>query len=219
MVDIGAKLQELRQNQNLTLRALAAKVDVSPSMLSQIENGKANPSVVTLLNLAVALNVPIQEFFPDVAADGLEDDDLQADEIVMEMDATPLHPNAFPSTLVAEVPSKSGSHTSTTPVVHADARARIELTGGVTWERLSPGPEMGLEFLEVTYAPGGSSGPVMSRHNGREFGVVIEGELLLELGFERYSLLPGDSVAFNSSTPHRLSNPGTVKMRAIWVNA
>jgi mannose-6-phosphate isomerase-like protein (cupin superfamily) len=58
----------------------------------------------------------------------------------------------------------------------------------------------------------------MSRHNGREYGVVVSGELLLELGFERYHLEPGDSIAFDSSTPHRLSNPGATEMHAIWVN-
>jgi lipopolysaccharide/colanic/teichoic acid biosynthesis glycosyltransferase len=37
------------------------------------------------------------------------------------------------------------------------------------------------------------------------------------LAFEEFVLQPGDSIAFDSSTPHRLSNRGTVAVRAIWV--
>ena len=103
------------------------------------------------------------------------------------------------------------------PIVQAGQRPRIELMGGVSWERLTAGAVEGLEFLQIEYAPGGSSGSAMSRHPGREFGYVLEGELSLELGFEHYMLHPGDSVVFNSTTPHRLTNASEQIMRAIWV--
>ncbi|MCC6802774.1 MAG: cupin domain-containing protein, partial [Anaerolineae bacterium] len=32
-----------------------------------------------------------------------------------------------------------------------------------------------------------------------------------------YTLKPGDSIIFDSTTPHRLSNQGKETMRAIWV--
>jgi quercetin dioxygenase-like cupin family protein len=57
----------------------------------------------------------------------------------------------------------------------------------------------------------------MSHHNGREFQLVLAGEMLLELGFERYRLKAGDSIIFDSTTPHRLSNAGQEPMRAISV--
>lgn len=34
--------------------------------------------------------------------------------------------------------------------------------------------------------------------------------------FQSYELVPGDSVAFDSSTPHRLFNKGDVPVHAIW---
>lgn len=93
----------------------------------------------------------------------------------------------------------------------------IELMGGVTWARLTPGAEEGMEFLEVRYPPGYSSGTEMLHHTGREFGFVIEGELLLELAFERYLLKAGDSIIFDSTTPHRCSNTAAGTTRALWV--
>jgi len=41
---------------------------------------------------------------------------------------------------------------------------------------------------------------------------------LPELAFERYHLHVGDSIAFDSTPPHRLSNPEDIVMRAVWVN-
>ena len=57
----------------------------------------------------------------------------------------------------------------------------------------------------------------MSSHSGREFGLVLKGELMVELGCETYTLGQGDSIIFDSSTPHRLTNNGDSAMRALWV--
>src|SRR5579859_3338499 len=111
-----------------------------------------------------------------------------------------------------EIPASSAASarpsTLTGPVVHAADRQHIELTGGVTWARLTSGSLAGAEFLELLYPAGASSGTSMYHHSGREFGLVLEGQLTLELGFEQYVLRPGDSVTFDSTTPHRLSNTG-----------
>ena len=44
------------------------------------------------------------------------------------------------------------------------------------------------------------------RHGGREYGHVLSGRLEVQIGFETYSVGPGDSIHFDSTTPHRLSN-------------
>jgi uncharacterized cupin superfamily protein len=102
-------------------------------------------------------------------------------------------------------------------VVHATSRPTIELKGGVTWSRLTALAEADAEFLEITYAPGATSGVNMSHHEGREFGLILAGELVVELGFEAYTLAPGDSLVFDSTTPHRLSNKSSQPTRALWV--
>jgi mannose-6-phosphate isomerase-like protein (cupin superfamily) len=103
------------------------------------------------------------------------------------------------------------------PIVRSDARSSIELMGGVTWSRLTPGAEVKAEFLEICYEVGANSGPTMSHHLGREFGIILEGELTLDLGFERFHLRQGDSIIFDSTLAHRLSNEGAVPLRGIWV--
>jgi mannose-6-phosphate isomerase-like protein (cupin superfamily) len=76
-----------------------------------------------------------------------------------------------------------------------------------------------VEFIEATYEPGGASSAPEGfvRHNGHEFGYVLEGRLRVVVGFDEFILGPGDVITFPSSTPHRLSNEGTEKVRAVWV--
>ena len=65
---IGARLRDLRGRRELSLRQLAKLIGASPSLLSQIENGKVTPSVDTLSLLARALAVPVAAFFGETAA-------------------------------------------------------------------------------------------------------------------------------------------------------
>jgi transcriptional regulator with XRE-family HTH domain len=60
---LGNRLRELRRHQGLSLRALAEKSGLSANTLSLIENGKTSPSVSTLQQIALALNIPITAFF------------------------------------------------------------------------------------------------------------------------------------------------------------
>jgi transcriptional regulator with XRE-family HTH domain len=62
-VDVGLRLKELREQQNISMRGLAAKSGLSANALSMIERGKTSPSVSTLYKLSDALGVPITEFF------------------------------------------------------------------------------------------------------------------------------------------------------------
>ena len=66
---IGKRLRELRASAGLSLRQLAKLIEASPSLLSQIENGKVTPSVDTLYELSRALGTPVASFFGEGAAD------------------------------------------------------------------------------------------------------------------------------------------------------
>ena len=211
---IGEKLRAIRQQRQMSLRELADKADVSASMLSQIETGKAYPSVRSIYNIADALAVPVDYFFPEEGGNNAAPFDSDANAAAAltasEMrEASMLRATAAVESAIRAVPPM--------PVVHANSRPTIELKGGVTWSRLTMLAEAGAEFLEITYAAGATSGVNMSHHEGREFGLVLEGELIVELGFDSYTIGSGDSIIFDSTTPHRLTNRGPQRMRALWV--
>lgn len=54
-------LKKLRLQKGLSQRKLADKANISQSMLSDIENNKVNPTIITLQKLAKALDIDIAE--------------------------------------------------------------------------------------------------------------------------------------------------------------
>jgi transcriptional regulator with XRE-family HTH domain len=211
---IGEKLRTVRQERKMSLRELADRAEISASMLSQIETGKAFPSVRSLYSIAAALGVSVDYFFPEQNNNHAAPESLPANAAT-EMTASQMRDAKVrgATEMVTEFPP----HTRSSPVIHADSRPTIELMGGVTWSRLTARAEEEAEFLEINYAPGAMSGANMSHHEGREFGLILEGELVVELGFESYTLKAGDSIILDSMTPHRLINKGSQPMRAVWV--
>jgi transcriptional regulator with XRE-family HTH domain len=214
---IGEKLRAVRQERKMSLRDLADKAEVSASMLSQIETGKVFPSVRSLYSIANALEVSVDYFFPEqndnrvtIPGNGSQMNEQAALTASEMRDARVNGATALEKEFIA--PAESSA-----PVVHASSRPMIELKGGVTWARLTALAEKGAEFLEITYAPGAMSGASLSHHEGREFGLIVEGELLIELGFDSYTLHKGDSIIFESTVPHRLINKSDHPMRAVWV--
>ena len=192
---MGERLREARRGRSLSLRVLAERLGVSPSLISQIETGRANPSVSTLYAIASEL---------DVSLDELLFNDRRPSEPVP---AAPAHGG-----------SASGTMTQTPPVQRATSRHRIRLASGVLWERLTTLSEPGVEFLHVTYEVGGASSPpdAFQRHPGHEWGYVLSGRLQVRIGFDEYILEPGDAISINSSIPHRLATIGDEPVEAIW---
>lgn len=64
-------LKARRQEKGLTLQQLADKSELSPAFLSQAERGKAVPSIVSLLQLAGALETDINYFLTPPKSDDL----------------------------------------------------------------------------------------------------------------------------------------------------
>ena len=190
---VGARLRRERLRQQIGLRELARRIGVSPSLISQIETGKSEPSVSTLSAIVSELNLSLNE--------------------IVFADADPS--SGFRRREVATVDTSSAS-----PVLVQEATARrtIHLESGVTWERLTAEPDPGVDFLYVTYDVGGAStaSDRLMRHAGREYGFVISGHLRVSIVFDDYELGPGDSIAFDSTTPHRLANAGDEPVKAIW---
>ena len=103
------------------------------------------------------------------------------------------------------------------PLVHPAERHVVELASGVIWERLTSHQHEDVDFLHVIYDVGGSSAPDerLMRHSGREYGYVLSGRLGVQLGFERHELGPGDSIAFDSTTPTD-SGTSATKPCTVW---
>jgi transcriptional regulator with XRE-family HTH domain/mannose-6-phosphate isomerase-like protein (cupin superfamily) len=188
---LGEALLAVRTRRGLGVRELARRIDVSASLISRIEKGRVMPSVGTLFALADALEVPVAEILGDPAA---------------------------PPTSGLPASAGFGGVVPSQGVQRRDERFTLDLASGAHWERLTPGPDP-VQFTYSVYRPGGASSPdgEFLRHSGREYGYVVSGRLGVMLGFETLMLEAGDSIAFDSSVPHRLFNDGDVDVVTIWV--
>jgi transcriptional regulator with XRE-family HTH domain len=179
---VGSRLRAERERLGIGLRELARRVGVSPSLVSQIELDRVNPSVSTLYALVTELGMTMSDVFGE----------QPGERVVQRTDG------------LAESP---------------ETRRVINLASGVRWERLTRGGDRDVEFLYVVYPVGAESCPAnaLMTHGGREYGYVTSGTLGVQVGFEEYELGPGGSIAFDSSSPHRLWTIADEPVHAVWV--
>jgi transcriptional regulator with XRE-family HTH domain len=187
---LGPRLREARAARRLSVRELARRVGCSASLISQIERGVSVPSVGVLYALATELGSSLDYLLFGTGAGTAEAAEPQS---------------VVPSP--AAVVQRGGD------------RKIIDLASGVRWERLTPQSEAMTDFLEVIYSPGGHSTDERRplRHDGREYALILSGTLTANIGFESYDLAPGDSIAFDASTPHEYLNKTGEVVRAISV--
>jgi transcriptional regulator with XRE-family HTH domain len=183
---LGPRLREVRVTRELSVRELARRVGCSASLISQIERGVSVPSVGVLYSLATELGSSLDYLLFGSGAG----------------------PGAGGGAAPAAAPGPWEVSAPLPIVQRGDSRKIIDLASGVRWERLTPQSEATTDFLEVIYSPGGHSTDERRplRHDGREYGLIISGTLQANVGFESYELGPGDSIAFDSSTPHEYLN-------------
>lgn len=209
---LGRRIREERLKRGMSLRGLARDVGVSASMVSQIETARSQPSVSTLYAITTALDVSIEDLFavPETATP----------ETATPETGTPARRAAEgdgkPATVMEALGSLHGRRLG--PRVRPDERQILHLDSGVTWELLGKLPHLAVDFLLITYAPGGTSSSTggLMRHPGSECGFLLRGELIVTLGFEKTHLQPGDAISFDSTTPHRYHNDGDEPAVGVW---
>ncbi|HEX6678758.1 MAG TPA: cupin domain-containing protein [Actinomycetes bacterium] len=202
-LDLGGRLRAERLRQGMSLREMARRLGISASALSQIETGKAQPSVSKLFDIVNLLNTSL---------DGLLAGTPTPAQRAADHGAAPGDGDG--SVVVTRGHDTEGFFS----FQRAGEHEALELESGVHWRRLTAGSFPGVEFLHVTYAPGGCSSRegTFMRHAGQEFGVVLSGRLVVDVGFDSYELVADDSISFPATTPHRLGNPGSEPATAIW---
>lgn len=185
--DVSERLRQARTARGISVRALAGRIGVSPSLISQIETAKVRPSVNTLYALAVELELSVDGLMFGPTRDEAAPQDAPA-------------PNPAPQV------QRAGGRASVelAPGARWERLTRVS-EPGVDFLRLVYAPGS-------SSVPAGTP----HRHTGREWGYLVSGTLHVEVAGERFELQAGDSITFASTDVHRLSNPGDVPARAIW---
>lgn len=189
---IGARLRSLRQGSGLSLSAVARRLGVTPSALSQIETGAMHPSVSRLVEIMAVLGQPLSLVFDETLA------------------------SAFPPGYT--VPATAEPLSSVT-VVRGGHDASVGLGSGVVYRRLAPRPLPNTEYFESTYPPGAASGAAGTFlvHAGVETGIVTVGCLTFQFPDGEVELAAGDSLCFPAAKGHRVVNRTAAVAVATWL--
>ena len=104
----------------------------------------------------------------------------------------------------------------TSPLVRSDERPIMQWDNGVRFEEMASGEKV-MDPSYIRVPPGAGSEGFYS-HNGEEFIYVISGILFVELKEQGiYTVEPGDTLYFPSTTPHRWW-AGEEPVEAVYVN-
>ena len=190
----GETIRKERQRQGMSLRELARRIDVTPSYLSKIERGLANCSVGALWMVSDELGIPVADMFAGQKHSEIEIETPRSTP-GPSPEAIALPPMVF------------------RPVVDPAARETITMAG-VEFQRLTPHDDAAIEFIQVRHEVGAEEA---YHHRGHEYGLVLQGRISVEVGFAKYELTPGWSIAFDSSNAHRILNVGKEPAIAVWV--
>jgi transcriptional regulator with XRE-family HTH domain/mannose-6-phosphate isomerase-like protein (cupin superfamily) len=212
---LGPRLRLAREERRMSVRELARRIGCSASLISQIERGVSVPSVGVLYSLATQLGSSLDHLL--FGADQRRPTAVALPDAELAGPGGPGGPGRLPDP--GEQAGLGPVSAAPGIVQRVGCRSIIDLASGVRWERLTPGADAMTDFLEVVYSPGGHSTDERRplRHDGHEYGLVISGTLQANVGFESYELGPGDSIAFDSSTPHEYLNKTRDPVHAIWV--
>jgi transcriptional regulator with XRE-family HTH domain len=216
---LGPRLREVREERGLAVRELARRIGCSASLISQVERGISSPSAGMLYALATELQASLDYLFDAMPAQVSGDQPPPAAAQVPRSGGNGTRGGQAPPAEAALAAPEDALTEGHGIVQRISSRRAIDLASGVRWERLTPRTDNRVDFLEVIYEPDGHSTDSRRavRHDGYEYGVIISGNLQANVGFELYELGPGDSIAFDSATPHEYWNRTSERVHAIWV--
>ena len=92
-------------------------------------------------------------------------------------------------------------------LVRVGARRRLLLSEhDLVYELLTPGLSGQLGMIRAQIGAGWNNESAPFQHEGEECVIVVEGELVVVVGGERYELVLGDAITYDASIPHWYAN-------------
>lgn len=192
-VSLGKKIRAIRTAKDMKITEMSRLSGLTTSMISQMERGLISPSIETLKKIGNVLDVPLSFLFET------------------EEHAPVSAPPAGPAGMTVNLCGAS-------PVVHADARKKLSPGDGIELQLLNPNLNGPIEFIYNIYQPRSGTGKEQYSHPGTECGLVLSGELVVEIEEETYVLRAGDSITFDSTKPHAKRNLSDQVCTCVWAN-
>ncbi len=197
---LGQKIRVTRKYKNLKIAELAKITGLTVSMISQVERGIISPSIQTLKKIGNAMDIPLSYLFESDDSRDFSQEFVYANSESVR--ATPPLAQIF----------------NQTPVVQLHQRKMMSPGDGVRFYLLNPNLQGEIEFIYNEYDPGSGTGSELYSHPGSECGLILSGELVVQIKDDIYYLKAGDSITFNSTDPHGKRNESDTICTCVWAN-
>jgi len=76
-----------------------------------------------------------------------------------------------------------------------------------------------LDVIELAFDAGGEMRPHLAKHSGRDYGLVLSGQVVVEIEDTEETLRRGDYISFDAERPHRVVNRSSKPARLLWIIA
>lgn len=195
MENVFQIIREERRKRKLTLEQLAKDTGLSKSFLSQVERGRAEPSVTSLKKIAQRFGMSVVDLFS-----GFEPQDIP----------TGASPGSASNT-------EGPEYVKDIKLVRADQRKKFTLPGShIEYEMITPDLQRHMQMLYLRFEPGESigDGPITDPRGDKCF-VVLHGSVEYRLGEETYELNAGDSIYFPAQLPQYWHGIGDQHIEAL----
>jgi len=211
-VALGSRIRAQRTKHSMKISELAELTGLTSSTISQVERARISPSIATLKKICDAMDIPIGSLFEDTK------------DIADVQDEPQEQSTSFENYTNIDIPPHLKLYTSVqlmglSPVVHKEGRKFLSPSPGIRFYLLNPNLSGPVELIYNEYDPGTSTGPSMYTHPGSECGLILSGELIVQIKDVTYLLKEGDSITFNSSEPHSKRNDSDTMCTCIWANS
>jgi transcriptional regulator with XRE-family HTH domain len=108
--------------------------------------------------------------------------------------------------------------TTEDPVVRESEQTVVAPWPGVSRRTAKFDRLRGVEISVNEWEPGQQPEPQPAHHAGYEYGLLLDGELTVDVSGATFVLCPGDLICYPSTELHRLRNEGENVARAVWFN-
>jgi len=208
-LELGKRIRTQRLAKNIKISELAKMTGLTSSSISQLERGLISPSIATLKKICDAISITIGSLFEEI--DEGSNPIKQRRKVASSTDID----HEIDSDLKVYTYAQSMSFS---PVVHKSDRKFLSPSPGIRFYLLNPDLSGPIEFIYNEYDPGTSTGSAPYSHPGSECGLILSGELVVQIKDTTYVLKEGDSITFNSSEPHMKRNDSDKICTCIWAN-
>ncbi|MBM7693665.1 transcriptional regulator with XRE-family HTH domain [Peribacillus deserti] len=103
-------------------------------------------------------------------------------------------------------------------IIRQGEHRKLQMSRPEVWyEMLTPNTGKKYKFFKMILQAAQTKEQPLMFHNGEESGYMLQGSMEVTIGDQVYEIHEGDSITFDSTSPHSFKNTGSIPAVGIWM--